>query len=274
MSGATVAVPVMRTRQRSAEARRKDFLASVATHSVAIALAAAVPAAARVRRPDVADDPAPVADARPDPAPDPVEQLPRHLPRAADARSTEEHGRLLRASATLGVVLSSVPVAYALAVIKWRGQRAVFLLVIATMMLPTQVTIVPLYLIFVKLHWIGSLKPLIVPAFFGDAFSIFLLRQFFLTIPRRARGRRARGRGQRAADHVARGGEDREARDRRRRALPVPLLLERLLPAAALHGEQPEDLDVERRAAAIHRERTAVSCGTCRWPPPSCSCCR
>ena len=52
-----------------------------------------------------------------------------------------------------------------------------------SLMLPTQVTIVPLYIIFVRLHWIGSLKPLIVPAFFGDAFSIFLLRQFFLTIP-------------------------------------------------------------------------------------------
>src|SRR5437762_6339689 len=50
-------------------------------------------------------------------------------------------------------------------------------------MLPTQVTIVPLYVIFVRLHWIGSLKPLIVPSFFGNAFSIFLLRQFFLTIP-------------------------------------------------------------------------------------------
>src|SRR5205823_14017883 len=48
---------------------------------------------------------------------------------------------------------------------------------------PFQVTVVPLYIIFVRLHWIGSLKPLIVPMFFGDAFSIFLLRQFFLTIP-------------------------------------------------------------------------------------------
>jgi multiple sugar transport system permease protein len=85
--------------------------------------------------------------------------------------------------ATVGVIVSSVPVAYALSVIRWRGQRAVFLLVIATMMLPTQITIVPLYLIFVKLGWIGTLRPLIVPAFLGDAFSIFLLRQFFLTIP-------------------------------------------------------------------------------------------
>jgi len=84
---------------------------------------------------------------------------------------------------TVGVVVSSVPVAYALSRLRWRGRQVVFLIVLSTLMLPTQVTIVPLYVIFVRLHWIGSLKPLIVPAFFGDAFSIFLLRQFFLTIP-------------------------------------------------------------------------------------------
>jgi len=84
---------------------------------------------------------------------------------------------------TVGVVLSSIPVAYALSRLQWRGRQAVFIVVLATLMLPSQVTIVPLYVIFVRLHWIGSLKPLIVPAFFGDAFSIFLLRQFFLTIP-------------------------------------------------------------------------------------------
>jgi multiple sugar transport system permease protein len=84
---------------------------------------------------------------------------------------------------TVGVVLSCVPVAYALSRMRWRGRQAVFLVVLATLMLPTQVTVVPLYVIFVRLHWIGSLKPLIVPSFFGDAFSIFLLRQFFLTIP-------------------------------------------------------------------------------------------
>src|SRR5438477_6424659 len=83
---------------------------------------------------------------------------------------------------TIGVVLSSVPVAYAFSRMRWRGRQAVFLLLLATIMLPAQVTIVPLFVIFTRLHWIGSLRPLIVPAFFGDAFSIFLLRQFFLTI--------------------------------------------------------------------------------------------
>jgi multiple sugar transport system permease protein len=84
---------------------------------------------------------------------------------------------------TVGVVLSCVPVAYALSRMRWRGRQAAFLVVLSTLMLPAQVTIVPLYIIFARLHWIGSLKPLIVPAFFGDAFSIFLLRQFFMTIP-------------------------------------------------------------------------------------------
>jgi multiple sugar transport system permease protein len=85
--------------------------------------------------------------------------------------------------ATIGVVVSSVPVAYALSRLRWRGRDAVFLLVVASMMLPTQVTIVPLYIMFSKLHLVGSLTPLILPNWFGDAFSIFLLRQFFLTIP-------------------------------------------------------------------------------------------
>jgi multiple sugar transport system permease protein len=85
--------------------------------------------------------------------------------------------------ATLGTVLSCVPVAYALARMQWRGRGAAFVVVLATLMLPFQVTIVPLYIIFVRLGWIGHLTPLILPSFFGDAFSIFLLRQFFMTIP-------------------------------------------------------------------------------------------
>jgi multiple sugar transport system permease protein len=84
---------------------------------------------------------------------------------------------------TLGVVVSCIPVAYALSRMRWRGRQVAFVVILGTLMLPFQVTVVPLYIIFVRLHWIGSLKPLIIPAFFGDAFSIFLLRQFFLTIP-------------------------------------------------------------------------------------------
>jgi multiple sugar transport system permease protein len=84
---------------------------------------------------------------------------------------------------TIGVLVSSIPVAYALSRLRWRGRDAAFLLVLATMMLPAQVTAVPLYVLWSKLHLVGSLAPLIVPNWFGDAFSIFLLRQFFLTIP-------------------------------------------------------------------------------------------
>jgi multiple sugar transport system permease protein len=85
--------------------------------------------------------------------------------------------------ATIGTVVSCVPVAYALGRMRWKFREPAFLLVLSTLMLPSQVTIVPLYIIFVRLGWTGSLKPLIVPAFFGDAFTIFLLRQFFKTIP-------------------------------------------------------------------------------------------
>jgi multiple sugar transport system permease protein len=84
---------------------------------------------------------------------------------------------------TVGIVLSCVPVAYALSRMRWRGRQFSFVLVLATIMLPIQVTIVPLYVIWVRLGQIGHFTPLILPSFLGDAFSIFLLRQFFLTIP-------------------------------------------------------------------------------------------
>jgi multiple sugar transport system permease protein len=90
---------------------------------------------------------------------------------------------------TLGVLLSSIPVAYALAKLRWKGRNAVMLVVLVALMLPPQVSVVPLYVMWAKLgnavgfHFIGSLWPLIIPAWLGDAFSIFLLRQFFMTIP-------------------------------------------------------------------------------------------
>ena len=85
--------------------------------------------------------------------------------------------------ATLGMLVSSIPVAYALGLLRWRGRNVVFVLVLVAMMLPPQVTIVPLYVLWAKLGLVGSLAPLIIPNWFGDAFSIFLLRQFFMTIP-------------------------------------------------------------------------------------------
>lgn len=89
--------------------------------------------------------------------------------------------------ASLGVVgmtLSSAVVAYGLSRVRWRGRGVVFFLIVATMMIPFPVLMVPLYLIFRELGWIGTLRPLWVPAWFGGAFNIFLLRQFFMTIPK------------------------------------------------------------------------------------------
>lgn len=83
----------------------------------------------------------------------------------------------------LGTVLSSSLVAYSFARIPWRGRETVFLLVLATMMVPYQVTLIPLFAVYSKLGWVGSFKPLIVPYFFGVPFYIFLLRQFFRGIP-------------------------------------------------------------------------------------------
>jgi multiple sugar transport system permease protein len=91
--------------------------------------------------------------------------------------------------ATLGLLISSIPVAYALSRLRWRGREAAFIVVMIALMLPPQVSVVPVYVMWSKLgawtglHFIGNLSPLIIPNWFGDAFSIFLLRQFFLTIP-------------------------------------------------------------------------------------------
>jgi multiple sugar transport system permease protein len=88
-------------------------------------------------------------------------------------------------SGTVLTLLSSVPVAYALAYFRFRGRNVAMMVVIATMMLPPQVAIIPLYLVWAQdFHLTGTLWPLIIPMAFGDAFSIFLLRQFMLTVPR------------------------------------------------------------------------------------------
>jgi multiple sugar transport system permease protein len=85
---------------------------------------------------------------------------------------------------TFGQVLSSSLVAYGFARLRARGRNALFLLVLATMMLPFEVTVIPQYVMFSAFRWLDSYKPLIVPAFFGSAYSIFLMRQFYAGIPR------------------------------------------------------------------------------------------
>lgn len=84
---------------------------------------------------------------------------------------------------TLGLLISSSIVAYGFSRIKWPGRDAVFFLAICTMMLPYQVTMIPLFIVFRNLGWVGTFKPLIIPSFFGGAFYIFLLRQFYMTLP-------------------------------------------------------------------------------------------
>ena len=83
----------------------------------------------------------------------------------------------------IGAVTSCSLVAYSLACIRWRGRNVLFLMAVATLMIPYQVIMVPLFITFSKLGWVGSYLPLIVPSFFGSAFFIFLLRQFFRSIP-------------------------------------------------------------------------------------------
>ncbi|HJZ46133.1 MAG TPA: carbohydrate ABC transporter permease [Roseiflexaceae bacterium] len=84
----------------------------------------------------------------------------------------------------VGTLLSCTLAAYGFARVQWPGREIVFLLVLSTMMLPAQVTLVPLYIIFTRtLHWSNTFYPLTVPSFFANAFDIFLLRQFFKTIP-------------------------------------------------------------------------------------------
>jgi multiple sugar transport system permease protein len=84
----------------------------------------------------------------------------------------------------IGTVLSCSLVAYGLSRIHWRGRDVLFGIILATMMLPYQVVMVPLFVVFAKLGWVDTFKPLIVPSFLGNAFFIFLLRQFFLGLPR------------------------------------------------------------------------------------------
>jgi ABC-type glycerol-3-phosphate transport system permease component len=83
----------------------------------------------------------------------------------------------------LGTLLSCTPPAYALSRLRWPGRDALFVVVLSTMLLPYPVTIIPLYVMFSNLGLVNTFWPLIIPGFFGNAFYIFLLRQFFRGIP-------------------------------------------------------------------------------------------
>lgn len=84
----------------------------------------------------------------------------------------------------IAAIFSPSFVAYGFSRIKWPGRDILFLVLLSTMMIPSQVTMIPIFVMFKKMGWVGTFRPLIIPAFFGGgAFSIFLMRQFFMTIP-------------------------------------------------------------------------------------------
>ncbi|MGB9821378.1 MAG: carbohydrate ABC transporter permease [Pseudothermotoga sp.] len=91
---------------------------------------------------------------------------------------------IIAGGAVLGALVSCPLVAYGLSILRWRGREIVFYAILATIMLPNAVTLIPTFLIFSKLNMVNTFWPLILPSFFGHPFYIFLIRQFFLTLPR------------------------------------------------------------------------------------------
>jgi multiple sugar transport system permease protein len=91
---------------------------------------------------------------------------------------------ILAIVSTIGTVLSCTLVAYGFARFRFPGRGALFTLVLSTIFLPAAVTLIPTYAVFVNLGWVGTYLPLLVPTFFANAYDVFLLRQYLLTIPR------------------------------------------------------------------------------------------
>ncbi|MCB9844745.1 MAG: carbohydrate ABC transporter permease [Phycisphaeraceae bacterium] len=91
---------------------------------------------------------------------------------------------IVAALSVVGMVVSCSVVAYGLSRIRWQGRGVLFLITLATMMIPATVLMAPQFILFKHLGWIGTYRPLWVPAWLGGAFGIFLMRQFFLGIPR------------------------------------------------------------------------------------------
>jgi multiple sugar transport system permease protein len=174
--------PTFTRRKPPANVRRRRFLVTVADHSflIAAALVFLAPFVFIVLTAFMTNDQALSPDLWPHPF---------RFQNFADVFSEAPLWRYALNSliygglATLFLLASSIPVAYALAKLRWRGREAAFLVVLVAMLLPPQVTVIPVYVMWAKLHLVGSLWPLILPNLLGDAFSIFLLRQFFLTIP-------------------------------------------------------------------------------------------
>jgi multiple sugar transport system permease protein len=182
VTGVDVRLP-LRDRTAPTPTRRTDLLVAVAEHSTAIALCVIVLAPiVLITLTAFMDSSQTLTSA----------MWPRdwHLSNFGEVFSQAPFLQWLKNSlmysllATGFMLLSSFPAAYALARIRWRGRNLVMLAVVTMMMLPPQVTIVPVYQMWANLGLTGTLWPLILPNLLGDAFSIFLLRQFLLSIPR------------------------------------------------------------------------------------------
>jgi multiple sugar transport system permease protein len=181
VSAVGVSTPIVR-RKAPASVRRKRFLLAVANHSVLIAAAIAflAPFVFITLTALMTNEQALSSHFWPHPfAWHNFVDVFHRAPIGTWTLNTLQYSLL----ATLGLLVSSIPVAYALARFRFRGDTALFMVVLIALMLPPQVSVVPLYVMWAKLHLVGTLWPVILPNWFGDAFSIFLLRQFFLTIP-------------------------------------------------------------------------------------------
>jgi multiple sugar transport system permease protein len=181
MTAAPAPVAVAR-RRLPAAVRRRRFLLAVADHSILIVLAIAflLPFVFITLTALMTSQQALSSDLWPDPFQ--WSNFVEVFHRAPFLRWTL-NTMMYSGLATLGLLVSSIPVAYALAKLRWRGRNAVFMVTLVALMLPPQIAVVPLYVMWAKLHLVGTLWPVIIPSWLGDAFSIFLLRQFFLTIP-------------------------------------------------------------------------------------------
>ena len=121
---------------------------------------------------------------------EPVWQFAPHWENFAEVWDLIDYPRLLfntiviAVVSTIGTLLSCTLVAYGFARFRFPGRGLLFTLLIATIFLPAAVTLIPTYTIYVKIGWVGTWLPLLVPTFFANAYDVFLLRQYFMTIPR------------------------------------------------------------------------------------------
>ncbi len=120
---------------------------------------------------------------------EPIWQLAPHWENFAKVWNLIDYPRLLFNTAviaiisTIGTLLSCTLVAYGFARFRFPGRNVLFTLLIATIFLPAAVTIIPTYTVFQKIGWVGTWLPLLVPTFFANAYDVFLMRQYFMTIP-------------------------------------------------------------------------------------------